>query len=203
MSYYVLTGKCTVISRTTIQQVTNLELQVNSNKLLYKEFDQEVRRILGEEEPQQDIGDKPSPEDWAEFKEFDEDFQEEFSNIVSKYDIKEADDEFTLEVFNDTYLNMELALPSGDGAQPAFARVTKRLRDTNGLPIGTAHDNPILDSCCMKSSTKMVTSRQWRQMQLLRTFLRRLMQKIIVTFSLMRSLITVPMGRKLCNNTRF
>jgi hypothetical protein len=43
-------------------------------------------------------------------------------------------------------LNMELALPSGDGAQPAFARVTKQLRGANGLLIGTAHDNPILDS---------------------------------------------------------
>jgi len=41
---------------------------------------------------------------------------------------------------------MELALPSGNGAEPAFARVTKRLRDANGLPIGTANDNPILDS---------------------------------------------------------
>ena len=66
--------------------------------------------------------------------------------IVSNDDFKEADNEFTPEVFDDTYLNMELALPSGDGAQPAFARVTKRLRDANGLPIGTAHDNPILDS---------------------------------------------------------
>jgi len=78
--------------------------------------------------------------------EFDEDFQEEFSNIVSNDDIKEADGEFTPEVLDNTYLNMELALPSGDGAQPAFARVTKRLRDANGLPIDTAHDNPILDS---------------------------------------------------------
>ena len=66
--------------------------------------------------------------------------------IVSNDDFKEADNEFTPEVFDDTYLNMELALPSGDGTQPAFARVTKRLRDANGLPIGTAHDNPILDS---------------------------------------------------------
>jgi hypothetical protein len=82
----------------------------------------------------------------AEFMEFDEDFQEEFSNIVSNDDIKEADNKFTPEVFDDTYLNMELALPSGDGAEPAIARVTKRLRDANGLPIGTAHDNPILDS---------------------------------------------------------
>ena len=54
-------------------------------------------------------------EDWAEFMEFDEDFQDEFSNIVSNDDIKEADNEFTPEVFDDTYLNMELALPSGDG----------------------------------------------------------------------------------------
>ena len=83
-----LQENCTVISRTTVQRVTNLELQVDSNKLLYKEFDQEVRRILGEEAPQQDIGDKPSPKDWAEFTEFDEDFQEEFSNIVSNDDIK-------------------------------------------------------------------------------------------------------------------
>ena len=37
--------------------------------------------------------------------EFDEDFQEEFSNIVSYDDIKEADDEFTPEVFDDTYLS--------------------------------------------------------------------------------------------------
>ena len=40
---------------------------------------------------------------------------------------------------------MELALPR-DGEGPEFAKVTKRLRDKDGLPIGTANDNPILDS---------------------------------------------------------
>ena len=45
----------------------------------------------------------------------------------------------------DTYLNMELAMDrNSDG--PEYARVTKRLRDANGLPIGLAHDNPILDT---------------------------------------------------------
>ena len=40
---------------------------------------------------------------------------------------------------------MELAVPRvSDG--PEFARVTKRLRDGNGLPIGVAHKNPILDT---------------------------------------------------------
>ncbi len=45
----------------------------------------------------------------------------------------------------DTYINMELALPR-DGDGPDYARITKRLRDKDGLPIGTANDNPILDT---------------------------------------------------------
>ena len=48
-------------------------------------------------------------------------------------------------MLEDTYLNMELAL-SRDGDGPEFAKVTKRLRDANGIPIGTAHDNPLLDT---------------------------------------------------------
>ena len=40
---------------------------------------------------------------------------------------------------------MDLALPRVDGSEPAFARVKKRLRDANGLLIGTSNENPILD----------------------------------------------------------
>ena len=40
---------------------------------------------------------------------------------------------------------MEVALPR-DGEGPELARVIKRLRDKDGIPIGTANDNPILDS---------------------------------------------------------
>ena len=39
---------------------------------------------------------------------------------------------------------MEVALPR-DSEGPEFARVTKCLRDANGLPIGTANNNPILN----------------------------------------------------------
>ena len=49
-------------------------------------------------------------------------------------------------MFDDRYLNMELALPKGDDPNPQLAKVTKRLRDANGIPIGMANDNPILDS---------------------------------------------------------
>jgi hypothetical protein len=42
-------------------------------------------------------------------------------------------------------MGMELSLDRrGEG--PTYARVTKRLRDANGLPIGTANDNPMLDT---------------------------------------------------------
>ena len=39
---------------------------------------------------------------------------------------------------------MELALPRY-GGETTFASVTKRLKDVSGFPIGTSHDNPILD----------------------------------------------------------
>ena len=66
--------------------------------------------------------------------------------MVSNSKIKEADEEFTPDTYDDRYLNMELAVPRGDNPNPQYARVTKRLRDADGVPIGTANENPILDS---------------------------------------------------------
>ena len=66
--------------------------------------------------------------------------------MVSNHEIKEADDEFTPDTYDDCYLNMELAVPRGDNPIPQYAKVTKRLRDANGIPIGTANENQILDS---------------------------------------------------------
>ena len=75
----------------------------------------------------------------------DNDFKEEFIKVFNNNDIPEADKP-TPKVLDDTYLNMEIALSRDyDGSE--FARVTKRLRDANCIPIGTAYDNPILDSC--------------------------------------------------------
>jgi hypothetical protein len=39
---------------------------------------------------------------------------------------------------------MELTLPHKESQ--SWARVTKRLRDTNGLPIGIVDQNPLLDT---------------------------------------------------------
>ena len=54
-------------------------------------------------------------------------------------------DNYTPEVGDDTYLNMEKALPRDDGMLKFF-KVTKRLWDGNVILIGTANDNSILDT---------------------------------------------------------
>ena len=41
---------------------------------------------------------------------------------------------------------MELALPQSDSLELRLARVTKRLKDANGIPIGMADQNPLLDT---------------------------------------------------------
>ena len=74
----------------------------------------------------------------------DPDLEEEFSKIFNKMDIPEADT-FTPEAFKDNYLDMELSLPR-ESEGHTFARVKKRLRDKDGLPLGTSNDNPLLDS---------------------------------------------------------
>jgi hypothetical protein len=145
MSYWILTQKGTVISRTTVQHVTNLEKQTDEFRSAIEEYDVDIRKCFKEDEEFGFEGAKPTPEDWAEFMEFDPDFQEEFNQIVNDPNIPEADKDFTPDVFDDTYLNMELAIPR-DSDGPEYARVTKRLKDKDGKPIGMANNNPILDT---------------------------------------------------------
>jgi uncharacterized protein YxjI len=89
-------------------------------------------------------GDKPDPAAWASFIESDPDFAEEFTRTFDNPEIKEADAEFNPDSY-DSYLSMEIKLERA-GMEPELARVTKRLRDNEGKPIGTANNNPILDS---------------------------------------------------------
>ena len=146
MSYWVLTINCTVIARTTVQRVTSLELQVTHMKERTQAFDEATKMKIKDNEHVILQGGKTQPHDWSDhpFSE-DPDFTEEMHEVVSNDELKDADDDFTPDVY-DTYLNMELAIPQGDSLEPRLARVTKRLKDANGLPIGLANENPILDT---------------------------------------------------------
>ena len=47
---------------------------------------------------------------------------------------------------DDPYVNAEIAIPRVGCDEPQFPKVTKRLKNSQGLAIGAAHENPILDS---------------------------------------------------------
>ena len=145
MSYWVLTLKGHVISQTTVSRVTNLEKQQTDVKHCLAEFDSAITACFNDDAHVLIEGGKIQPQDWSEPVD-DLDFLDEFHNVVSNPEVPEADQQFTPDVFDDWYLNMELALPHGDEATPQYAKVTKRLRDANGIPIGTADNNPILDT---------------------------------------------------------
>ena len=147
MSYWLLTDKCKVIWRTTVQSITNLKMQEDMNKGWTQAFNLAIRERINDSAHYIIDGGKNEPKGWAmQLLDTDDDFQDEFNNVISHPEVKEADELFTLEVMGNTYINMELALPQGDTLESWYARVTKRLRDANGIPIGTAHDNPILDT---------------------------------------------------------
>ena len=143
MCYWILNQNGKVVSRSSVQAVTNLQHTTPEVKEIFNNLDKKIQDKLKSTHRGYE-GDKPNPEDWADMIDNDDDFREEFKRIYNNTSIQEADD-YTPEIGDDTYINMEVALPrSNDG--PTFAKVTKRLRDANGIPIGRAHDNPILDT---------------------------------------------------------
>ena len=133
----------TVISWKTVQRITHLETQTAENKQRFRLFDLSIHELFKDEIIYTE-GAKPNPAYWAEIIGYDPDFGEEFQRIIRDKDIPEADNSFTPDSY-DGYLQMELDFDCGDD-DPSFAKVTKRLRYAQGLPVGTANDNPILDT---------------------------------------------------------
>ncbi len=143
MSYFVLPISGIPVSRTTVQRVTELEKQTEANQQRFAAYNQAIADRFQEGRLATNGG-KPDLEAWSELLETDPDFAEEFAQTFDNPDVKEADEEFDPDSY-DTYINMELAIER-DGAEPELARVTKRLKDNEGNPIGTANNNPILDT---------------------------------------------------------
>ncbi len=137
------------ISRTTVQRITNLELCTNEVKERCKEYDERIKTLMHEENHMIQSDGERQLQDWDEHTDLqDEVFNDEFKSAVLDEKISEADADFTPDVFDDTYLNTEKAIARGAGESEdvQYGRVTKRLRDAEGRPIGTANDNPLLDT---------------------------------------------------------
>ena len=66
MSYWILTQSGTVISRTTVQRVTNLEKETEEIKASIQEYNAEINRRFKEEEELNLDGEKTNQEYWTE-----------------------------------------------------------------------------------------------------------------------------------------
>lgn len=118
MSYHILPCSGIPVSRTTVQRVTELEKQTDANKARIIKFDHDIAHRFKEERLAR-TGDKPDPQAWSTIIESDPDFAEEFARTFDNPDVKEADDDFDPDSY-DNYLNMELLLDR-PGADPELA----------------------------------------------------------------------------------
>ena len=100
-------------------------MQEETNKRKLTAFDDAVKGYLHDCNHMLNANCKSEPYDWSTHPFADDpDFQEEFDNAVNNPDVKEADELFTPDTY-DQYLQMELALPQRDSLDPQMTRVTK------------------------------------------------------------------------------
>ena len=77
--------------------------------------------------------------------EHDSDFQKNFDSIVNDHSVPEAENDFSPDVYDSIYLNMEVVIPR-DRNGPGFYQVTRSFLDKGRLPVVKAGDNPVLDT---------------------------------------------------------
>ena len=113
MSYWVITANGTAVSRTIVSRVTNIEVKTDENKARVTALDKKIQKSLNDEAHFIVQGGNNEPDYWIVHPFYiDPDFQEEFSHVVSNDKVAESGDDLSLNVFDDTYLSMEFALPN-------------------------------------------------------------------------------------------
>jgi Mg2+ and Co2+ transporter CorA len=111
MLYWILTPVCRVISRTTVQRISNLELATIEVKDRCKDYNERIKELMHDDNHViQDEGERQL-QDWDDYTDNqDEDLEDEYNRVVSDNEIPEADHTFTSDTFVDTYLDKEVAL---------------------------------------------------------------------------------------------
>ena len=143
MTFHVLPESGIVVRAGTVQRVTKLELDTDAVRDRVKQFNGKMADKFKEQRLAIE-GDKPDIMEWEDLLDDDVDFADEFARVYNNQDVPESDDQFDPDSF-DQYLSMEVAIDRG-GEHPQLARVTKRLKDHRGNPIGVSNNNPMLDT---------------------------------------------------------
>ena len=142
MSYWILTKYGKVISCTTVQQLTELEQQTIEWQDRMRQYDESIETKI-ENVSNVALNTHEVPQ-WNRLvtDEYDADFINIYHDRISDNTIKDAD------ILNaqDKYVHMEVGIPRGPDGDLENAVVKKRALDIDGIPIGTANKNPILDT---------------------------------------------------------
>jgi hypothetical protein len=137
MCYWILPKSGIPIARTTVVPVSMDERATDEFKATQKLYDDAIAARLGDSVADDDavLPNDHLPAWLDDTDDVDEPEEPEAA-------MPEADD-YTPEAY-DKWLEAEVLLPKGDCY--ATGKVVKRKRDDDGLPIGKAHNNPILDT---------------------------------------------------------
>ena len=142
MAHYILTSKGTIVIRKSIWALTSDELKDPQMVADIAALDQGIQGKIGDTIKDDDVdptlvGDLPDPPDFIfeDEKEVDDPVEPEATKLEA--------DEYTPEAY-DQYLLAEVLLPHGGDLQKA--KVTGRIQDAKGLPVGKRNANPLLDT---------------------------------------------------------
>jgi hypothetical protein len=127
-----------ILYRSTVRSLSPEEEMKPEEIESRKSYEAEIAQRLGEATTWQELSGDPDF-DTPVFDAYEDDHQALFPQA------NDVDDgEPTTPDTNDQYVGAEVLLPHGDAV--LTARVTGRKRDSDGIPIGKANANPILDT---------------------------------------------------------
>ena len=126
MTYWLLTAKRTVIVRSSVSPLSDINHRDPSISQIQKDF---MTKIF-----------EADPTGTTQIEIFEDEPGDEKTQVL--YDTQEADD-YTPESY-DEYLLAQVNLPVGDTFRKG--QVIRRKRDSNGRPLGVRNTNPLLDS---------------------------------------------------------
>ena len=153
LCYYVLKQNGQILSRTSVQHVTQEDLQSDAIRQQVTDFNTEIERRMCL--PNQAQQARPNVFFDPSLVTDDIRFEEEGNILIDEdgYELIEPcsvdedllhDQQDSTPVINDEYVGAEIQLPRGD--QFVYGRVAKRARTDDGQPVGTSNCNPLLDT---------------------------------------------------------
>ena len=142
LTYFVLSKTGKVMSRSTVQRVTNLELQQEDMRKQCDEYTDSINSYLGNSDSHVAVDELPD-EFYLELE------HEEHQNVVncnSNNDVSDIEaSKFTPDSI-DPLIDKRIAMPRGIDETMEYATVSKRLKDADGNPVGLRNDDPTLDN---------------------------------------------------------